>query len=202
MYNRKNLAIKLSKLKGLEKFNIDLEQYQTDTQIASELLWVAYQNGDIKDKTIADFGSGNGIFGIGALLLGAKIVYFIDIDKNTLEICKKNLLDFGINNYYLLNLDVSNFDKKVDTVLMNPPFGVQKRKADKRFLEIAMKFSDKIYSIHKIESKNFIEVLCEEKGFNVLDIIEREFVIPKIYKFHTKNKHLFSVGIWILGRNI
>ena len=37
---------------------------------------------------------------------------------------------------------------KFDTVLQNPPFGVQKRTADRRFLEKALKVADAVYSLH------------------------------------------------------
>ena len=76
------------------------------------------------------------------------------------------------------NIDVSEFDKEVDLVVENPPFGVQNRKADKPFLEKAMQVAKKIYSIHKIESKNFIDVLCKENGFVVNNIIEFDFLMP------------------------
>ena len=197
--DRKQLAIKLSKLNIIDKLNVNLEQYQTDSELAADLLWIAYQNGDIKNKVVADFGCGNGILGIGALLLGAKFVYFLDLDKNSLIVCKGNI-PTGMKNYQIILEDIADFNKNVDIVVMNPPFGVQKRKADKVFLETAMKYCNKIYSIHKIESKGFIDLLSSEKGFKVLDIIEREFILKKTYKFHSKSKYGFKVGIWILNQ--
>jgi putative methylase len=200
--NKKNLAIQLSKLETQKDFDIALEQYPTDSNFAADFLWTAYLNGDIENKTVVDLGSGNGILGIGALLLGAKFVYFVDIDKKILELCEKNLFKFDFDNYAVLNLDVTKFKENVDTVVMNPPFGVQNRKADKEFLLMAMKCADSIYSIHKIESRNFIDILTKENKFSVFDIIEKEMDIKKIYKFHSKEKYAFTVGIWILKRNI
>ena len=75
--DKKELSILLSKLIEQENLKIDLEQYQTESELAGEILWKAFLNNDIKNKIIADFGCGNGIFGIGALLLGAKKVYFL-----------------------------------------------------------------------------------------------------------------------------
>lgn len=198
--NKKQLAIKLSKLKLLSKLDISLEQYQIDGNLAADLLWVAYQNGDIKNKVVADLGCGNGMLGIGALLLGAKFAYFLDLDINALKICKPNLENLGSGKVKLINSDVADFNFKVDTVVMNPPFGVQKRKADKIFLETAMGYAKKVYSIHKIESKNFIGQLCKENNFRVLDILEKKFIINRTYKFHIKNKYSFNVGIWILEK--
>ena len=85
---------------------------------------------------------------------------------------------------------------------MNPPFGVQNRKADKIFLETAMKYSSKIYSIHKIESENFIDQVSKESDFSVLGVHKKAFTIKKSYKFHTKEKHSFDVGIWVLESNV
>jgi|SRR3989338_2640685 len=196
--NRKQLEIKLSRLKNLDNLNVNLEQYQLDGYFASEILWTAYQNGDIKGKIVADLGCGNGILGIGALILGAKFVYFLELDKDALKICRENLKAF--DNFKVINSDVSEFDFDADTVIMNPPFGVQKRKADKIFLETAMRCADKIYSLHKIESKGFIDKLCSENGFAVLNIIARELVIKKTYKFHAKMRHFVDVGMWVLKR--
>ncbi len=198
--NRKQLEIKLSRLRTLDNPDISLEQYQLEGDFAAEILWKAYQNGNIKEKTVADLGCGNGILGIGALVLGAKFVYFLDADKNALSICKENLKDF--DNFKVINSDVSDFNFKVDTVIMNPPFGVQNRKADKIFLETAMGFSNKVYSIHKIESKKFIEKMCSENGFIVEEIIPKTFFIKKTYKFHTKRRYSVDVGVWILGGNV
>lgn len=198
--NRKQLEIKLSKLKTLDNLDISLEQYQLEGDLAAEIIWTAYQKEDIKGKIAADFGCGNGILGIGALILGAKFVYFLDADENAIRITKKNLDELGLKNYKLINFDVSEFNFKVDTVIMNPPFGVQNRKADKIFLETAMRFSDKIYSLHKIESKGFIEKLCSENGFIVAGVVNKKFFIKKTYKFHTKRRHSVDVGVWILER--
>ena len=194
--NKKKLAISLSKLKQVSDFNIALEQYVTPGDFAADFLSLV----DCSNKKVADLGCGNGVLGVGCLLLNAKFVYFLDKDLKSLEVCASNVKSF--KNCELINSDVSKFNHKVDVVVMNPPFGVQNRKADKKFLEVAMKYSDEIYSMHKIESKGFISKLCSENGFKVVNIIEKEFEIRKTYKFHTKKKHSFKVGIWVLKRNI
>jgi len=200
--NKKQLALTLSKLEALHTFNVHLEQYQTTSELASELLWLAYHQGDLETKTVVDLGTGNGILGIGALLLGASHVYFLDLDKGALEICKKNLLSLKIlkKKYTLLEGDVASFDYKVDTTLMNPPFGVQKKGADKTFLTVAMDQAQAIYSIHKFESKKFIDSFSLDHGFMVEGVLKREFILRKTYAFHTKEKHTFTIGLWILRK--
>ena len=195
--NKKQLAIFLSKLKKFENPKVDLEQYYTNEEIAAEILWYAFLHGDISDKVIADFGCGNGIFGIGCLKLGAEKVFFVDKDEEVIGIAKDNT---EFDNVEFLNIDVSDFKEKVDLVIENPPFGVQNRKADKPFLEKAMQVADKIYTVHKIESKKFINALCKENGFVVKDIIEFYFPIKKTMKFHKKKEHKVRVGCWILEK--
>ena len=60
--NKKQLAIKLSKLEQLKEHNQKLEQYTTPSETAASILWHAYMNNDIKGKTIADLGCGSGSY--------------------------------------------------------------------------------------------------------------------------------------------
>ena len=77
MVSKSALAIELSQLNVFPTPNIKLEQYPTDSEIAADILWTAFMRNDIKNKIIADFGCGTGLLGIGAILLGAKKVFFI-----------------------------------------------------------------------------------------------------------------------------
>lgn len=197
MINKKKLAIKLSRLKPLKEFDVSLEQYQIESELAAGILWLAYMNNDIENKVIADIGCGNGVLGCGALMLGARKVYFIDKDKKAISIAKGNC---NYNNSVFLNIDTEKFNEKVDTVVMNPPFGVQNRKADKIFLLAAMDNANSVYSIHKIESKDFIEKLCKENGFKVNDILKVNFLLKKTYIFHKKPKYFVKAGVWSIRK--
>ena len=130
--NKGSLAIFLSKLKKTRVSKVELEQYETDSELASEILWYAFMQGDIKGKVIADLGCGNGILGCGCLKLGAKKVYFVEKDKETLEVARSNCK--SKKAMFFLD-DINNFNEKVDAVIMNPPFGVQEKHADKDFLK-------------------------------------------------------------------
>jgi putative methylase len=205
--NKKQLAILLSKLKTFNKPVVKLEQYPIDSEIAAEILWFSYFNKDVSDKEIADLGCGTGILGLGALILDAKKVYFVDVNKDALKIARENLsfleksLDKKFNAIFV-NKDVSDFNKKVDTVIENPPFGVKVKHADKKFLEKAMSISDRIYSLHKIESKDFIKKLAEEKRFEVKGIMQFRFPLKQTFDFHKRRIHMIKVGCWWLKRKL
>ncbi len=186
MITKKRLAIELSKLRTFKKPKLELEQYPTDPDLASEILWTAYLKGDIKNKVIVDLGAGTGILGIGALILGAKKVYFVEIDPDAIEILKGNLSKFEFNNYEILNIDISEFNEKVDTVVMNPPFGVQKRKLLFKFLDKATEISNVIYSIHDLAKKKLILEYFKERRFRIDILKEVKFPIKAIYWFHEK----------------
>jgi len=204
MLSKSALAIVLSKLEGYEKPKIELEQYKTDPEIAAQIIHFAMMKGDIKGKVVVDFGAGTGILGIGALIYGAKKVFFVDVDRDALKICERNLEfvknqlnDKKIKNKAILvNKEVKEFNEKVDVVLQNPPFGVKKEHADRVFLEQAFKIADVVYSMHKIESKKFIEEISSKNNFKITNILEFEFPIKMTYRFHTRRIYRFKIGCW------
>ena len=202
MVTKNSLGKILSGLKGFENPEFRLEQYITPSEIVSDFLWFCYMQGDIKNKVIADLGCGTGMLGIGALLLGAKKVYFIDKSAKALEIAKNNFnsLKLAKNSAVFLCQDVKNFNNNVDTVIENPPFGVKNEHADKGFLEQAVKISDKIYSFHKIESEEFIKKFSKDNGFGSKIIFIFNFPLKLSMKYHTKEVKKIKVGVWKLER--
>lgn len=197
---KNQLAIKLSKLKVFEKPNIKLEQYPTDSELASEILWQAFMNNDIKGKIIADLGAGTGLLGIGALLLGAKQVYFIDIDNQALILAKQNIKSLDLKNAVFLRQDITEFNKKVDTVLQNPPFGVQTPYADRPFLDKAFQIANSIYTIHKAESEQFIKQRIPP-NFTIKHITRFKFPIKQTQEFHKKPIHNINTICLYIKRN-
>ncbi len=201
MFSKKQLAVTLSKLQVFEKPSFRLEQYPTDSEIAAEIIWVAYQNKDIESKTIADLGCGTGILGIGSMFFTPKKVYFVDLDEKQLKKLETNLKLFELEaEYELIWKDVKDFNTKVDVVIENPPFGVKNEHADKVFLEKAFSISNIIYSFHKIESKNFIEKISKENNFKITHFFKFDFPLKQTMSFHTKRIQRIEVGCWRLER--
>ena len=197
MPTKNSLAIHLSKLKGFENPDVKLEQYTLDSEAASIILWTAFLNKDIENKTIADLGSGPGILAKGCLLLGAKKVYLVEVDKKAISIAQENIQD---KNAVFINKDVKDFNQHVDVVIQNPPFGTKQKHADKVFLETAMKISDTIYSLHKLTSKGFINALSEDHRFKVEQVTPLKMKLGKTYTFHKKPKQSVELGLWILRK--
>lgn len=188
--------MRLQKLRSADVRSNYLEQYPTDARTAAHLLNLAFLDGNIEGKTVADFGSGNGILAYGALMYGASRSYCIEIDRNLIPVLENNL--HGLNAE-ILNLDVGEFNTRVHTTIMNPPFGSVRKHADRPFMEKAVELSEFVYAIHNAKSREFAEDFYSSHGeiFRILDTVIQ---IPRLFSHHTKDRApvpstIFSVRI-------
>ncbi|MBW2980736.1 METTL5 family protein [Candidatus Woesearchaeota archaeon] len=201
--SKSKLAIKLSQLKGFEQQKVKAEQYPTDPEIAAQVLWNAYLLGDLEGKVSVDLGCGTGILGIGALYLGNSKVYFVDSDKEALDIAKINVSrvkseSSDIGEAVFLCQDMAKFNKKVDLVLQNAPFGTKVRHADREFLKKAVKLADTIYSFHKSETKGFVEAFAKDSGFEISHCWDFRFPLKQAMSFHRRKIHRINVSCFRL----
>jgi putative methylase len=183
--NKKELEIVLSSLENFFRRDVKLEQYSTPSDIAGEVLW----DSNVVDKKVADLGCGNGIFGIGALILGAKNVIFLDIDEEALKVTKRNVkfIEKKFNkkfNVKFVNSDVVDFDQKVDVIFQNPPFGTKNEHADRVFLEVAVEHCDIVYTFHKSSTRRFVEAFFRENSFEMIKEFRFKFPIKRAFGFH------------------
>jgi len=181
-----------------------LEQYTIPTDIAAEVLFIAaYVHDDITEKVVVDLGCGTGRLAIGAVLLGAAEAVGVDIDKEAVKLAKKNAEKLGVNEKTSwIAGDIDVLHGRFHAVLQNPPFGVQKRSADRKFLLKALQLAPRIYSLHKGGESNraFIKKFIEGHGGKVTGIFPMKLNIPKLFKFHTKRKHEVKVDLYRIVR--
>lgn len=204
--NKKQLSVILSRIKVFENPDVQLEQYATDSNIAADLLWNAFLEGDVEGKVIADLGCGPGIFGLGSLVLGAKEVHFVDIDKSTIDIAKGNLklLESLLGRKFKAkfhNINVADFRKKCDVIIENPPFGVKETHHDKLFLLQAMNLAPVVYSFHKRSTASFVESIFHDNGFRIKRVWSYHFPIKHLFWFHKKPVFHADVACWKAVKN-
>jgi len=198
----RDLEIALQSIERIKDFEVMLEQYPTPAQIASSILYDAeITYNDIMGKTVLDLGCGDGIFALGAALLGAEYVIGIDIQSKALKVSKRNselLRAAATIDFVLGDVEQLTMTKSIDTVVSNPPFGVKKRGADLSFLRKAIEISKVIYSLHLGTEKNraFLEQEIEHLGGTVKTIERFEFPIQRIYEFHRKALHVIEVDLY------
>jgi len=177
-----------------------LEQYTIPADVASEMLFLAaYVHDEVMGKTVADLGCGTGRLAIGAVLLGSAEVVGIDIDRIAVEVAKDNAAKIELKGKISwVTGDIDVLHGNFDTVLQNPPFGVQRRRADRKFLLKALDLAPRIYSLHKggEGTRAFIKKFIEGHGGKVTDIFQMKLNIPRMFKFHTQRKHEVEVDLY------
>jgi len=184
---KRDLEIKLESISRFDDPDPSLEQYPTPSVIATDMLFMAYANGDISERKVNDLGCGTGIFSIGAWILGGGVAGF-DISESAVNTAISNAEKFDADIEFKV-CDVSKVIRKADTTIMNPPFGSQNRHADRPFLEKAMDLSETVYSLHMQRTFPFLEEYVKEKGKEICFHKTYKYQIPHTFSFHTKNEH-------------
>lgn len=210
MLSKDQLAIVLSQLRTNPNPKVELEQYETPGELAAQIVNIAHLSGDVKDKKVLDLGCGTGRLGIGCALMGAKEVIGVDVDGEVLKIAKENVkVAEGLTNQRIINKikfvekDVSEWKRKVDTIVQNPPFGIQNIHADREFLKKALESGDKIYSLHRNgykKTKEFITEFVKRNGGEVEKVLKFKFRIPYMFKFHGKPSMSYDVNLFVISR--
>ena len=193
---KKELEILLQKVPLPNKPVPHLEQYMTPANIAADILFTAHLLGDIENKIIIDLGCGTGIFSVGAILIGAKKVIGIDVDKDIIKIAKEYAEKNNLKIEFRVQ-DVKDVDIKCDTILMNPPFGAQKsnQKADRKFIEKGFEISKPIYSLHLKKTIPFLEKMISSLNGEIIFQKDYDFPIKWMFDFHTKNTAKYDVTL-------
>jgi putative methylase len=184
---KKDLEMALQRVRPFEEPKADMEQYVTPAIIAADMLFSAFVQGDIAGKKVLDLGCGTGMLAIGASMLEAREVVGVDADHQALLVAEQNALDLGAE-VRLLEMKVQECLEKADTVIMNPPFGAQRRHADRPFLEKAIESAPVVYSLHLAETQEFVELLIRSNHAAGEAQKRYKFEIPHTFAFHKKAK--------------
>jgi len=200
-----------------------LEQYTIPVDIAAVMLYiVAYTHGGVVGKTVLDLGCGTGRLALGAAFLGAKQVVGVDIDRDVVKVAFENSVRTNLKEkVQWITGDIDAIHGSFDAVLQNPPFGVQRRKADRKFLEKALESGKVVYSLHKCPEKDkafikklkasktrvvsvapspFLENFIERCGGKINAVYAMIMTIPHMFSFHTKRKHEFIADLYVIER--
>jgi len=217
-----DLELFLSKITSQPNPQAHLEQYTISQSVASTMLYIAaYANNDIAGKRVLDLGCGTGRLALGSSYLGAKSVVGIDVDKLAVKTAVENSSKTGqAKKVQLILGDISCIVGEFDTVLQNPPFGVQTRTADRAFLAKALEVGTSVYSLHnhpvtdeqlikQLKSSNsflevppspFLERFVSQHNGVVKCVYAMLMTIPKMFDFHKKLKHDFVVDIYVIKK--
>ena len=174
------------------------------------------------EKRFLDLGCGTGRLALGAAFLGAESVVGVDIDKAAIKVAFENSAIVDMQDKVdWVAADIGVVTGKFDTVLQNPPFGVQQRTADRRFLEKALEVAESVYSLHnhpstdkrlinvmkagggqpvQVDPNQFLKRFIEERGGRVAAVYGLPLTIPKMFDFHTKIRHEIAIDLYVIRK--
>ncbi|PAA90118.1 hypothetical protein BOX15_Mlig015112g2, partial [Macrostomum lignano] len=140
--NRKQLESLLQQVPTFANPQSRWEQYATPGEVAASWLYDAKMrwNCFTAEQSVLDLGCGPGALMTGCLALGSGYVCGVDIDSDSLDLCRSNLMelfspgndddDNDVSaNWDLLQADVTRLSaglvhqRQFDVVVTNPPFG-------------------------------------------------------------------------------
>lgn len=206
--DKKSLEFILERIPRYDKPKRELEQYETPSSIASHILWTAYMKNDIRNKRILEPGCGIARFSIGALLLGADNVVCIDMDREILEFSEKLVSELFHELKSRIVFVYGDFTRLeiqgVDTIIMNPPFGVVKknRGIDILFLKKALTLAKTVYTLHKysLGLENMIFEIASIYGFKITYREVLDFPIPMMFITHRRKIYRVKTVFYVLEK--
>lgn len=187
---------------------VELEQYSIDASCAVDIIYIAgFEFNDINQKIIVDLGAGTGRLSIATTFFKPAYVLSVDIDLSALFILKKNIKKLQLENIiFPICTDVKYFEISKSllpknsqiTTIMNPPFGVKKRTADRIFLERAFAFSNIVYSIHLANKgvHNFISNFIRKYNWKIDYVLPFNMILERSFQFHEQKKKKINVNLY------
>jgi len=218
---RIDLEIFLSQIKPVPFPEVTLEQYLISESVAANMLHTAaYCYDDIVGRRVLDLGCGTGRLSIGAAFLGADATIGVDLDKEAIRSAFENSRKTQLSQkVQWIAGDIGAINGRFDTVLQNPPFGVQRRNADRGFLEKALAVGNTIYSLHnhpildtqlmkriknapskmlQVFPSPFLKKFIETLGGSIVSVYAMAMPISRSFSFHRKAKHEIIVDFYII----
>jgi putative methylase len=195
---RAELIRQLDRVPGPSAPSRTLEQVVTPPEAAAELLFTALAAGDLEGRTVLDLGSGTGRLAIGAALLGAGSVVGVEVDAALLPAARAAAGAAGVAVEFVAK-NVTGWDRSVETVVMNPPFGAQTAHADRPFWDAAFRLARRsIYAFALADSRTFIERRAVAADAHVVATRPIAWELPRIFPHHTRRRVALAVDLWAI----
>lgn len=196
---QRQLEILLERVRPFPSPRAELEQYALPAPAAAALLHFASLRGDLAG-TVYDLGCGTGILAIGAALLGAPRVVGVDRDREALAVARENAAALGAGVEWL-DADVASLDPaahRADVVLMNPPFGAQRKGADRPFLRKALELAPVAYGFGNRGSEEFVKRFISPARLTATMVLD--VPLKRTFPWHRKESREQAIELYRMER--
>ncbi len=179
----------------------DLEQYVTPAEAAATLLAAADRWDGLRGRSVLDLGCGTGRLAVGAAALGAEPVVGVDSDTEAVELARRAAETAGFS----IRFEDTSVDRIVDPadlVVMNPPFGAQRRHADRPFWEAAFRLARRtVYAFSLAASRTFIARQTVARSAHVLEVTPVPWALGSTLPHHRRHRQPLDVDLWAIRTN-
>jgi len=176
-----------------------LEQVVTPAETAVDLLTLLDRRFGLAGRSVLDLGSGTGRLAIGAALFGAIPVVGLEVDARLVPIARAAARAVGARVEFRIS-DVATWGRPADIVVMNAPFGAQRRHADRPFWDRALALArTAIGAFASSASRTFIARLALDRGAHVIEVEPVPWNLPRTFPHHRAAKVRLAVDRWVLA---
>jgi putative methylase len=191
----------LDRVPGFATPDPRLEQVMTPSDAAADLLLEALARGDLRERPVVDLGSGTGRLAIGAALLGARPVVAFEISPEAVAIAREAARALGVRVTFENGPVLT--EPPEGTVVMNTPFGAQRRGADRPFWAAALRPGRRaVYAFASAQSRTFIERLAVAHSARIERIDRVPWGFPATFGHHRRRSVELAVDRWILRTGV
>jgi putative methylase len=170
----------------------------TPPERAADLLETGVADGGIVGRSVVDLGCGTGRLAIGAALLGAERVVGVEIDPELAAVATSAAQAAGVE-VEVTRSDVREFRGASDTVVMNPPFGAQRRGADRPFWDAAFATARRaVYAFSLSESRTFIARRAVARSAHVVASRPVPWELTRTFAHHSRRRVPLAVDLWTI----
>jgi putative methylase len=172
------------------------EQVVTPAEAAADLLSLADQSDGLAGRSVLDLGTGTGRLAIGAALLGAIPVVGIDRDPSALAIGRRAADAAGVAVEFVES-EADAWSRAAEVVVMNPPFGAQRRHADRTFWDRAFALAHRsVYAFALADSRTFIARQAVARHVQIVETRAVPWRLERTFPHHTRDRVSVPVDLW------
>ncbi len=170
----------------------------TPPEAAVDLLDSVDRLTGLPGTSVLDLGCGTGRLAIGAALRGAAPVVGVDLDPEALDIARTSARTAGVTIEFAES-EVSGWSGPADVVVMNPPFGAQRRHADRPFWDAGLRLARRsLHAFALADSRTFIARRAVARGAHIVETHPVAWSLERTLPHHTRPRVPISVDLWVI----